>query len=387
MSDKTKATPASAQLGRIFDALAESIINMSDVEILAEMTPEDHEAVARLRERMLKVVDDFKAKQQPASQADSPVTNTQQLSTTADVNDPETWRGIGESYQRSVMHDSQVCPDCGHARWDCGCGGAAEAPKPDLAQQIRDEMPDAFGRMGLVAGIKEWCRQWQLLIEDRRKEAQLACDLRVAQDQVIERCAQAIDRLASTEFHSDSPSAALITAAKILRQHVDGISGEDWGELNRELAALRVRLSAAPSVDCEWTRDSIRVEIASSLSGKLTAWRPSRIIDYLDERIADDPIGKPTEVEIALWRELLEVVACVRIRAERAAPSVTDEQLDEWISGLVREGKGAYTLCLTENDGRIGIFRNEEESAMGVGDTVGEAISKAYRHMLTHKEE
>jgi hypothetical protein len=53
---------AHVQIDRIFDALAEETMNISDEEILAEMTPEDYAAVERLKKRMLKTVADFKAK-------------------------------------------------------------------------------------------------------------------------------------------------------------------------------------------------------------------------------------------------------------------------------------------------------------------------------------
>jgi hypothetical protein len=71
--------------------------------------------------------------------------------------------------------------------------------------------------------------QWKYLCDRAQQEATLAADLRVTQDQVIERCAQAIQE-------------KWPEAAKVLRAHVDGISGEDWGELNRRvLAAERER--------------------------------------------------------------------------------------------------------------------------------------------------
>lgn len=95
-----------------------------------------------------------------------------------------------------------------------------------LQDQIVDEMPDAFGRMGIVAGIKEWCRQWKAVLDHLHNESQLACDLRCSQDQIIERCAQSV----SEKFPE---------AAAIIRSHADGISGEDWGELTRENKALR----------------------------------------------------------------------------------------------------------------------------------------------------
>lgn len=75
-------------------------------------------------------------------------------------------------------------------------------------------------------------KDFDIVCANERREAQLACDLRTSQDQVIERCAKAIqDRWPD--------------AASALRRHEDGISGEDFGELKRENEALRTELAQA----------------------------------------------------------------------------------------------------------------------------------------------
>jgi hypothetical protein len=85
---------------------------------------------------------------------------------------------------------------------------------------------------GFDVNLDKLKKDYAIVCQRERIEAQLACDLRTTQDQVIERCAQAI--------RDKWPEAA-----ETLRRHVDGISGEDWGELNRELAKLREQLTEA----------------------------------------------------------------------------------------------------------------------------------------------
>jgi hypothetical protein len=58
-----KPATASQQLDRIFDAIGESIAEMSGEEILAEATPEELKSAAQLKAGMLKTVEDFKARQ------------------------------------------------------------------------------------------------------------------------------------------------------------------------------------------------------------------------------------------------------------------------------------------------------------------------------------
>lgn len=77
----------------------------------------------------------------------------------------------------------------------------------------------------------------RLTAERANREAQLACDLRSSQDEVIERCAKAVEDL--------SPEAAMR-----LREHCGSVSddeyavsGEDFGELRRENARQAERIA------------------------------------------------------------------------------------------------------------------------------------------------
>jgi len=54
------------------------------------------------------------------------------------------------------------------------------------------------------------------------------------------------------------------------------------------------------------TVDTIRTEAANAIANRLGNWRLGRVRDYLELRIKDDPLGTPTEMELALWHELLE---------------------------------------------------------------------------------
>lgn len=110
-----------------------------------------------------------------------------------------------------------------------------------VAERWRDALVDiarTLGKLGqplidvhqfvkqLLGEKQKLDRDFASLEERERVEALLNVDLRCAQDTVIERCAQAVQE--------QWPEAAVT-----LRAHVDGVSGEDWGELNREVEALR----------------------------------------------------------------------------------------------------------------------------------------------------
>lgn len=85
--------------------------------------------------------------------------------------------------------------------------------------------------------IEAEAEEIRLTAERANREAQLACDLRSSQDEVIERCAKAIEDL--------SPEAAMW-----LREHCGSVSdaeyavsGEDFGELRRENARQAERIA------------------------------------------------------------------------------------------------------------------------------------------------
>ena len=80
----------------------------------------------------------------------------------------------------------------------------------------------------LTAELAAITKDRLICVENARREAQLACDLRSSQDDIIERCAKAVDQ-------------RWPDAAKSLREHRGSdpdaaVSGEDFGKMRRELA-------------------------------------------------------------------------------------------------------------------------------------------------------
>lgn len=65
-------------------------------------------------------------------------------------------------------------------------------------------------------------------------EAQLACDLRSSQDEIIERCAKAVE---------EWPDAAKRLRSHCANSESTAVSGEDFGQLRRELAKAYERIS------------------------------------------------------------------------------------------------------------------------------------------------
>jgi hypothetical protein len=83
-------------------------------------------------------------------------------------------------------------------------------------------------------------RDYPLVVERANREAQLASDLRTSQDAIIERCAKAVE--------GQWPDAAAA-----IRQHVDGISGEDFGDLRRHNESLYEMVGRLRSTLCRFT--------------------------------------------------------------------------------------------------------------------------------------
>ena len=86
---------------------------------------------------------------------------------------------------------------------------------------IYENCTDDF-QAGAKWAVSHFKKEYELTVQNLRRESQLACDLRNSQDLIIERCAMAI----ADKFPK---------ASEILRNHVDGISGEDWGDIKRDL--------------------------------------------------------------------------------------------------------------------------------------------------------
>ena len=90
---------------------------------------------------------------------------------------------------------------------------------------LRAQLAQAQGELAEVTKDRLIC------IANAKREALLACDLRASQDLIIERCAKAVEQ-------------KWPNAAKQLREHCgndpdSAVSGEDFGELKRDLAAAR----------------------------------------------------------------------------------------------------------------------------------------------------
>ena len=64
---------------------------------------------------------------------------------------------------------------------------------------------------------------------------------------------------------------------------------------------------------------------------------------------------------------------------------MTAEEILEWLDERVTEARGAIELSLTE-EGHVGVFLSTQPTALGIGDTVEEAIENAAGKRGKHGE-
>jgi len=57
-------------------------------------------------------------------------------------------------------------------------------------------------------------------------------------------------------------------------------------------------------------------------------------------------------------------------------PQRTDTERLQWINDRVEEGRGAIEFGMNE-DGYFGVWRNDSDIELGIGETVSEAIDAA----------
>jgi hypothetical protein len=95
-------------------------------------------------------------------------------------------------------------------------------------------------------------KDFRLTLDRADREAQLACDLRGTQDEIIERCAKAVEEWPD--------------AAQRLRTHCGlpdadncAVSGEDFGKLKRQLSAETARAGSAVRAQAEVMRENERL--------------------------------------------------------------------------------------------------------------------------------
>ncbi len=108
----------------------------------------------------------------------------------------------------------------------CNCQGALLMLLRGNIQKLEEQLAEAR-------------RQFELCVENLRRESQLACDLRSTQDVVIERCAKAVEDI------SPESAARLLRHCGGLQDSNVAVSGEDFGELRRENACLTAQLAEA----------------------------------------------------------------------------------------------------------------------------------------------
>lgn len=157
----------------------------------------------------------------------------------------------------------------------------------------------------------------KLVAERERIEAQLACDLRSSQDTIIERCSQAV-------------RAKWPEAADLIRSHADGISGEDWGELNRELAAVKAerdRLSAHSPDRFDGVNDETRGLVLRAEADKWLAEQSVRNLAALLDRDGGHRQALDASLAVTALRVDAEISRLQRRDEALAAMEKTDGHL------------------------------------------------------------
>lgn len=125
-------------------------------------------------------------------------------------------------------------------------------------QSIRDALGIKVGTSlmetcrNIGAEIDQLRKERETILERLRIESQLACDLRSSQDEIIERCAKAIE---------DFPEAALRLREHCGNSENTAVSGEDFGELRRKIARLEKEIKIS-NISRDAAKHSMGVNIA-----------------------------------------------------------------------------------------------------------------------------